>query len=447
VKACSNCQRLYADEARFCPIDGAGLAASTDVPIDEDPEDPRVGTTMCKGRYEVRRKVADGGMGRVYQALDNQEQRSVAIKVLHPEVAMDDVALERFKREFELSARLPHDHIVEVFAFEETEDESFAIVMEYLEGEELRSLMKREKLVRPERVVRIASQLALGLREPHGLKLVHRDIKPDNIFLCGTEDGPLVKLLDFGSVRDNSVGAKKLTMVGTTIGSPFYMSPEQAQGLDDLDQRADVWSIAAIVYEALTGKVPFFGVTGPQILLAILGKEPEPPSILTNADEFQGEKVPDAADDVIADALSKNPAIRIGSVAEFADRLGAAYGLDGDHSVWATMPEPDLASKLAVGSRRAPAPRSSRGAMGAASSSRGGGPRSLRGGDGSESRSPASERVAGPPPSRSRGVNDPFQDDEFVMGLPEKASPIKTYAVLGGVALLVLAGILAAVLR
>src|SRR5438093_12350503 len=122
--------------------------------------------------------------------------------------------------------------------------------------------MQREKLVRAERVIRILSQMAIGLEQPHARKLVHRDIKPDNIFLCGTEEGPVVKLLDFGSVRDNSEGAKKLTVVGTTIGSPFYMSPEQAQGLPDLDHRADVWSIAAIAYEALTGQVPFYGSTG-----------------------------------------------------------------------------------------------------------------------------------------------------------------------------------------
>ena len=106
------------------------------------------------------------------------------------------------------------------------------------------------------------SQLAIGLEEPHRRKLVHRDIKPDNIFLCHTPDGPIGKLLDFGSVRDNTEGAKKLTAIGTTIGSPFYMSPEQAQGLPELDHRADVWSLAAIAYEALTGSVPFGGPPG-----------------------------------------------------------------------------------------------------------------------------------------------------------------------------------------
>src|SRR5262249_60934826 len=104
-----------------------------------DPEHPRVGATFCAGRYQIWRRVADGGMGRVYQALDKNDGRSVALKILHPEVAIDPVQVERFKREFEYSASLPHDYIVDVLAFEKTEDQSYALVMEYLEGEELRN--------------------------------------------------------------------------------------------------------------------------------------------------------------------------------------------------------------------------------------------------------------------------------------------------------------------
>ena len=107
---------------------------------------------------------------------------------------------------------------------------------------------------------------------------MHRDLKPDNLFLCQTREGDIVKILDFGSVKDKADDAKKLTVLGTTIGSPFYMAPEQAQGLDTLDQRADVWALAAITYECVCGHVPFKGNNGPSILLEILTKEPEPPS-------------------------------------------------------------------------------------------------------------------------------------------------------------------------
>src|SRR5262245_4812414 len=276
-------------------------------------------------------------MGRLYHALDTQEQRNVAIKVLHTEVAEDSVAVERFKREYALSAELPHQHIVEVRDFQRTEDKSYALAMEYLEGEELRMFLKREKVLPAARLVRVLSQLAIGLQEPHRRKFVHRDIKPDNIFLCHTADGPIVKLLDFGSVRDNTEGAKKLTVIGTTIGSPFYMSPEQAQGLPELDHRADVWSLAAIAYEGLTGSVPFGGQTGPQILLAILGREPDPPSVIGKKHD-----VPATLDDVIAEALAKDASTRIGTVDQLADRVGAAYGLDGSYRDWAYMPEQQL---------------------------------------------------------------------------------------------------------
>jgi serine/threonine-protein kinase len=276
-------------------------------------------------------------MGRVYQALDTQSDRSVALKILHTEVAQDPVSLERFKREFAISASLPHDHIVEVLAFEQTEDQSFALVMEYLEGEELRTLLKRVKVLPPERVVRMLSQVAIGLAAAHEGKIVHRDLKPDNIFLCRSPSGDKVKILDFGSVRDNSEGAKKLTVMGTTIGSPYYMSPEQAQGLEELDHRADVWSLAAIAYESLTGKVPFEGSTGPMILLAIMTEEPLAPSEAGKAHD-----VPKTLDPVMEEALCKKTASRTATIGALADRVGAAYGLMGSHLEWARMSQDEL---------------------------------------------------------------------------------------------------------
>ncbi len=341
MKACPACQRLFPGDSGFCPIDGQRLAPVGEVPVPADPDDKRLGATYCNGRYQIRRKVADGGMGRVYQAFDLSANRSVALKILHADVATDTVAVERFKREYELSASLPHAHIVEVLAFERTEDDSYALVMEYLEGEELRMLLKRDKTMPAERVIRMVAQMALGLSGPHERKVVHRDLKPDNVFLCGTHDGDIVKILDFGSVRDNSEGAKKLTVMGTTIGSPFYMAPEQAQGLPSLDHRADVWSLAAIAYECLTGSVPFQGGTGPAILLSILTKDPVPPS-----EAGKAQNVPKTLDDVMEEALTKDPGIRIGSVGAFADRLGHAHGLDGDHRVWAVVPQSELAAKI-----------------------------------------------------------------------------------------------------
>lgn len=344
MKTCPSCHRLFPDDSGFCPIDGQALRPTAEVELPSDPEDPRVGATLCSGRYQIWRRVADGGMGRVYQALDLREGRSVALKILHAEVAQDAVAVERFKREFEFSKALPHTYIVEVFDFEHTEDQSFALVMEYLEGEELRTLLKREKVLRPERVIRMMSQVAIGLTAAHERHIVHRDLKPDNIFLCGSRDGDLCKILDFGSVRDNSAGAKKLTVLGTTIGSPFYMSPEQAQALEALDHRADVWSMAAITYECLTGTLPFRATTGPAILLAILSSDPEPPSVAGKAHE-----VPATLDPVIEEAMAKSAAIRTPTMDALAERLGHAYGLCGRPVDWAQRPQHVLRQEVYAG--------------------------------------------------------------------------------------------------
>jgi len=294
-------------------------------------------------RYQVRRVVADGGMGRVYEAMDLHDKTRVAVKVLHSDVARDSIAVERFKREFEVSKLLPHDHIVDVRDFRETEDKSYALVMEFLEGEELRNVLKREKRLSPERVVRMLSQAAIGLDEAHRRQLVHRDLKPDNLFLCGTREGDIMKLLDFGSVKDKSSMAKKLTVVGTTIGSPFYMAPEQAQGLETLDARADVWALAAITYECLTGKVPFQGINGPSILLAILTKDPLPP---TQAGKDGPVPIPPSVDELMEVALAKNPNIRTRTVGELADAVGRAYGLTGDHLAWAFTPQAVLGQTI-----------------------------------------------------------------------------------------------------
>src|SRR5262249_11706269 len=207
-----------------------------------------------------------------------------------------------------------HDHIVEVLDFQkEPVLGVFLLVMEFLDGEELRLVLKRERTIPPERVVRMLSQVAVGLDDAHARQFVHRDLKPDNLFLCGTREGDLVKILDFGSVKDKNKDAKKLTVLGTTIGSPYYMAPEQAQGLETLDARADVFALAAIAYECLTGTVPFTGNNGPSILLAILTKDPEPPSTKSATAKYP---IPAAMDDVMEVALAKNPNIRTKSVGD-----------------------------------------------------------------------------------------------------------------------------------
>ncbi|MEO8800280.1 MAG: serine/threonine-protein kinase [Polyangiaceae bacterium] len=342
MKSCPTCQRVYPNEGGFCPADGTSLVFTSMLPIAPN-EDARIGARLG-GRYELRRVVADGGMGRVYEGVDKQTDSRVAVKVLHDDVVKDDVALERFKREWDISTKLPHDFIVQVTDFQQdAASMAWLLVMEFLDGEELRVVLKRDKTLPPERLVRMLSQTALGLDAAHAINFVHRDLKPDNLFLCGTREGDVLKILDFGSVKDKNIQAKKLTVMGTTIGSPFYMAPEQAQGLDTLDARADVFALAAITYECITGHVPFEGVNGPSILLAILTKDAAPPT--SHAKEIQWP-VPPALDDVMEEALVKNPAIRTKSVGAFADAVGRAYGLAGDHRLWATTPANELARQI-----------------------------------------------------------------------------------------------------
>jgi serine/threonine protein kinase len=227
--------------------------------------------------------------------------------------------------------------------------------MEFLDGEELRYVLKREKVLPSDRLVRMISQVAIGLDEAHARNFIHRDLKPDNVFLCGTREGDNVKLLDFGSVKDQSGGnRKKLTVLGTTIGSPYYMSPEQAQGLETIDGRADVFALGAVVYECVTGEVPFMGNNGPSILLAIMTKDPVPPSVKAATAKHP---VPPGLDEVIEAALAKNAGIRTKTVGAFADAVGHAYGLSGDHRLWATTPQQELARQIAQSLSRIMAPK------------------------------------------------------------------------------------------
>jgi serine/threonine protein kinase len=421
MKACASCGRLYPDDAGFCPVDGTALTSATQVPVQSDADDPRVGQLFCD-RYQIRRVVADGGMGRVYEALDMQERRNVALKILHSDVARDDVSVQRFKREFEVSSTLPHLHIVEVLGFQPTHDGTYALVMEFLYGEELRATLKRESVISPARLVRMLSQAALALDAAHAMKLVHRDLKPDNLFLCQTRAGDIVKVLDFGSVKDKGESAKKLTVLGTTIGSPFYMAPEQAQGLDTLDHRADVWALAAIAYECVTAHVPFAGSNGPSILLEILTKDPRPASEVGRGQRYP---VPPTLDPVMAHAFKKMQALRIASVGALADDVAAAYGLAGPHTLWATVPEGEIGSKI---EEKMPALLATKVAMPAASADASDSFFGESGALGAEAQT-ASARLAPPPSSMVR--------DLAAAGIPKPGPSWLPLALVGGGALLV----------
>jgi eukaryotic-like serine/threonine-protein kinase len=346
LKVCLHCQRLFPNDASHCAADGKSLVSAADAPLPSSPDDPLVGYTLAD-RFQIRRIIADGGMGRVYEARSLRDERRVAVKVLHSEIADDPVNLERFRREASTSKDLDHTYTVEVIEFASVPTvpgrarRTHYLVMEYLDGEELRSLLDREKTISFATVVRMISQIALALDPAHEAGLVHRDLKPDNVFLVQHNNDIRAKILDFGSVKftKGQDRANKLTIMGTTIGSPHYMAPEQAQGSPDLDHRADTWAITIIAYEMLVGRVPYRGQNGPQVLFKILSDEPEPPS-------FVDETLPPAFDTMILKGLKRAVADRYQSVGELADELGKVFGLTGSHKEWAELPTLDLVAHL-----------------------------------------------------------------------------------------------------
>jgi serine/threonine-protein kinase len=340
-RRCPRCGVVYPDEIAFCGNDG-NVTIEVQAPGEED---RRLGTTF--GGYIVAARVADGAMGRVYEGRHAESRDRVAIKVLHEDVARDPIAVERFKREFETAKELDHPNIVKVIELGETGDGSWFLTMEYLEGEELGQLLRREGAIPKHRFLRILSQLALALDHAHGWGVIHRDLKPDNVFLCRSANGDDVRVLDFGSVKLQMETGPKLTAFGTTLGSPYYMSPEQAMGKLDVDQRTDIFAVAAILFETVTGRIAFEGSTVAEILMKIVNGTA--PMI---AEVKQG--VPPALDDVVQKGTRKDKNERYGTCSELVQAALRVYGITASVEEVAHMPEATFADLLARASGAPP---------------------------------------------------------------------------------------------
>lgn len=309
-RRCPQCGSEFDDSVAFCGNDGA-------ITVQAGEQDRRLGQRF--GEFVVVARVADGAMGRVYEGRHAQTRQKVAVKVLHDDVARDRVAVERFRREFETARDIDSPYIVRVIDFGDTGDGSFFMTMEFLEGEELGTALRRGGALPIARTLRALCQIALGLDDAHSFGVIHRDLKPDNLFLCA-DSGETVRILDFGSVKLQMETGPKLTAFGTTLGSPFYMSPEQAMGRADVDNRTDVFALAAILFECLAGKVAFEGGTVAEILMKIVNEMPPPISGLRPG-------LPHSLDDVLERALAKEKRQRhAGTVELMADVLGA-FGL------------------------------------------------------------------------------------------------------------------------
>ena len=269
-------------------------------------------TAALAGRYAIERQLGAGGMATVYLARDLRHDRDVALKVLRPELAAV-LGAERFLREISISARLDHPHILTLIDSGESEGYVW-YVLPYVRGESLRNKLTREQQLSIEETVRIATQVASALDYAHRHGVIHRDIKPENILL---HEGEAV-VADFGialAVRD--AGGPRLTESGLSLGTPQYMSPEQATGGRELDARSDVYSLAAVVYEMLAGEPPHTGPTVQAVIAKLLTERPT--RIRTVRDT-----VPEGIDAAVAKALAKVPADRFGGAAEFAAALAVS---------------------------------------------------------------------------------------------------------------------------
>ena len=319
----------------FCGHDGT---VTIRVPEAGEDPDPRLGESL--GKYIVAAHVADGAMGAVYEARNAETRERVAIKVLHPDVEEDEIAVERFKREYETADMFEHPHIVKVLDFGETIDSQHYMTMEYLEGVELGHLIRSHGPQTPARTLRTLSQVALALDHAHEFGVIHRDLKPDNVFLCKGEGGDDVRILDFGSVKLQVETGPKLTAFGTTLGSPYYMSPEQAKGLPDVDTRTDVFAVGAILYEMLSGKIAFEAPTVAEILMKIVRKMPDP------IHSVKAGLAP-AIHGVIEKSIAKKKEERYESPVALMNAALEAFGVSGGAEHWAVRPQDELAAALA----------------------------------------------------------------------------------------------------
>lgn len=268
---------------------------------------------IIAGKYRIISELGKGGMGVVFKAEDAKLERRVALKFLPPELTEDPEARERFVREAKSAAALSHNHICTVYEIDEEENRLF-IAMEYIEGESLRQKIFKGPLPQDE-ALDIAIQVAGGLGEAHKNKIIHRDVKPGNIML--TEKGQ-AKVMDFGLAK--ALGRSLITREAKTMGTVSYMSPEQARG-QPVDYRTDIWSLGVVLYEMLTGQLPFKGEYDQSIIHSILNREPEPVS-------RHRKDLPKGLEQIIGKTLAKNPAGRYRDMEELLGDLKAvAEGL------------------------------------------------------------------------------------------------------------------------
>lgn len=348
-RRCPRCKTVYAGEARFCPKDGSPLVdvgggggkvvqMPKQVSLDSGTQVrqaapkkrgfglDRAGSLadqVIDSRYQVLRKLGEGGMAMVYEAREVNSGQFVAIKVLSPRLSKDPSSVERLRREAGLAMRLEHPNACKILRLGETEDGLIYLVMPFLDGE---LLSDREAKIGPvdiELGIEWMVQSCAGLHHAHQLNIVHRDLKPENIMIVkGDGDGEIAVVMDFGLAKESKSGpgVAKLTATGIILGTPEFMSPEQIRG-KDLDARSDLYALGIVAFELFTGKLPFQGRTPQEMMISRLRGKPTP------ARKFRAD-FPAPLEATLMKALETEPANRYATTLEFGHALVDAIETD-----------------------------------------------------------------------------------------------------------------------
>jgi serine/threonine-protein kinase len=310
MPVCATCGTSYASTVRICVRDGTPLLSGR--------TDNQYLGTLLDGKYRIDAFISAGGMGSVYRAQHVMLDKTVAVKVIKNELVTSDEVVARFQREARAASNLHHPNIVSVYDLGQTADGTLYIAMEFIDGPSVKQVIRRNGPLAPRECVDILRQVASALSATHRKQIVHRDLKSDNLMLASEDGRTVAKLVDFGIAKTFDESSTQLTAAGYMLGTPHYMSPEQAGG-HPVDHRADVYSLGVILYEMLTGELPF-GETSLTSMLVKLATEMPPLPSLRRPDR----PVPPALDAVAMRCLEKDPERRYQSADEFAEALKRA---------------------------------------------------------------------------------------------------------------------------
>jgi eukaryotic-like serine/threonine-protein kinase len=312
MKQCLKCQRPFEDKSAFCPYDGQKL-------IYIKTDDELIGR-LIDNKYQIEEQIAKGGAGSVYRATHVQLNVPMALKVMHSHSSSDVTTIERFRREAYAAMQIRHPNAIAVMDFGVTTDDLVYVVMEYLKGVNLRQKLKQKKFLSIQEADEIMQQICAAVAVAHKRKIVHRDLKPENIFLHLDGEIEVVKVLDFGIAKFkasiHNEGDGNITRQGFVVGTPNYMSPEQCYG-KEVDARADVYSLGILLYEMITGQMPFTGPSHTAIAVKQATEKPKP--------TYEVRKgIPAVVNAVVMHALEKSANNRPPDTLAFAAELEAA---------------------------------------------------------------------------------------------------------------------------